>query len=38
MKKLRFLFSDKLLGSEIGIIFNSDNTAKTIIFQDIVEN
>ena len=26
------------IGSEIGIIFNSDNTAKTIIFQEIVEN
>ena len=26
------------IGSEIGIIFNSDNTAKTIMFQEIVEN
>ena len=26
------------IGSEIGIIFNSDNTAKTIISQEIVEN
>ena len=26
------------IGSEIGIIFNSDNTAKTIIYQEIVEN
>jgi len=26
------------IGSEIGIVFNSDNTAKTIISQEIVEN
>ena len=26
------------IGSEIGIVFNSDNTAKTIISQVIVEN
>ena len=29
---------DISIGSEIGIIFNSDNTAKTIISQEIVEN
>jgi len=29
---------DIVLGSEIGIIFKSDNTARAVIYQEIVEN